>query len=364
MYFGDEIREIYTNNEKFFDFELEDGMPQIIDYRYMDRDIVILKDNLVELGDIKKKREINTIDEMRRILIELVLDVKQFFYRSSLNKNATCNDELSLSRTLNDYFFIKNEDMDLLINQLVFDILLNKYVETEFTDEMKLTEYCDKHFYYDLGEKWVKSIDNHNFSYDILVAKDSAYHMMDRQVKREIRVMGKQELEEAYTNIGVDPNEEISRLENKVKKPKIIWDYFFYAGNKKLITSRQYRRNFFTERNEDYVKLAHELNDYDKYIEAVMRIEEHDNDKEYFRKSMDFYILEANSRLDFMYKLAEILESEGLSNSYKIRFLIDGLSINVACPYIVQDKEDDVHLCFGRQLNRYLPILLTEKSCK
>jgi hypothetical protein len=54
-----EISEIYTHNGKYFDFALEYGLPIMIDYRYLDREIIVSEDNAMEFGDAKKKKSVS-----------------------------------------------------------------------------------------------------------------------------------------------------------------------------------------------------------------------------------------------------------------------------------------------------------------
>lgn len=254
--------------------------------------------------------------------------------------------------------------MKLLINQLIFDVLLYNYMQEDFKNEMKLPEYCDKYFYHNFGEKWVRAtVAPYDFAGDKETEKDTAFHTIDRQVKRFIRIIEKKELEKAHAEIGFNADD-IQRFATSRKRPKIIWDHFFFTSNKGLVTSRQYRRNFTLERKEDYFKRANDLNNYDEFVEKVMLERKNGNTpKEHFCKSMDFYILEAEHRIDFMYKLAEMLEKEDVTKGNRIPFLLNGSHVNTVYPYLQQDENGDTTLCFGQRLKIYLPITLIERSC-
>ncbi|MDR1090302.1 MAG: hypothetical protein LBL79_04425 [Prevotella sp.] len=155
-----EISEIYTHNGKFFDFALEYGSPTIIDYRYLDREIIVPIGGAVEIGDVKKKNEVKSVYELRSIFKELVWDVQQLLCQSLLKKYAPNIEETQLNQLrqdLNAYFknyYCKDEDTEFLVNQLVFDILYSNYGEVDIHEEITLLEYCAKHFHYFSGDKW------------------------------------------------------------------------------------------------------------------------------------------------------------------------------------------------------------------
>lgn len=93
MYFNDEIKAIYAENGSFFDLTLEDGMSKVIDYSYLDHELIISTNNELKLGDIKKKKEIRSIDELRMKMKELVLFAKDVAYQSIWDKIADSTEE-------------------------------------------------------------------------------------------------------------------------------------------------------------------------------------------------------------------------------------------------------------------------------
>lgn len=110
------------------------------------------------------------------------------------------------------------------------------------------------------------------------------------------------------------------------------------------------------ERKEDYLKYANELNNYDKFVETVMLERNNGNTpEEYFCKSMDFYVLEFEHRIDFMYELAEELEKKEDGKGNRVLFLLEGSHINTIYPYLKQDEDGDTILCFEQRLKKYPP---------
>lgn len=43
MYFGDAVKAIYADNVSFFDLMLEDEMPKVIDYSYLNHELIIIR---------------------------------------------------------------------------------------------------------------------------------------------------------------------------------------------------------------------------------------------------------------------------------------------------------------------------------
>ena len=367
MFFIDENLIVYCKDGIFFDFATAYGSPKIFDYRYFDREIVISADGGVEPGGVKKKQELTTIAELKLKVRELVSNVRDNFYQSIWEKTVHEEDPL-FSQKMDVYFNIKDEDVEFLVNQLVFDILYDKYKEASCEDVMTLHEYCAKHAYYWGRNSWVNSFtantsgENPDISPED--AKEVMYRMMKRHIKRELKALNASESKELYAMSGIDISEDIDYFISTVRKPKITWDFFFHRGNNHIVTSRQYRRNFVLERESDYGTLAKELNDYDEYVKSVITKYQNDySDKAYFCKSMEFYTLEMQSRLDFMYKLACLLEGENISSVHKMRFLIEDFTPEVVCPYILHDVEGNSIQNVKTEHNYYFPFLLIEKTC-
>jgi hypothetical protein len=381
---ANEIIVIKTEDGDFFDFSFdlssleEFGLSVIIDYRYFDRDLIISEDNnkTVKIGDVKKKNEVKSVYELRSIFEELVWYVQQLFCQSFLDEYASNIDETQLCQALNDYFtdYLRDEDMEFLLNQLVFEVLYSNYCEADSKKEIKLSEYCAKYFHYFSGDKWERYNQTEDFQTDSLNPREAANKMITRYVKRFVEGMNKPEfakaLEKMGTRRGVDFKNFSEILAKSKNLPKKMWDLFFLNSNKNLITSRQFKRNIVIESLPDRKKFVREFNAYDKYVETVITPRRYDDiSKEYVRQSMDFYFLETHSRLDFMYKLAEALETledknEELLNPSKIRFLIEPYSTYVYCPFVKEDEKGNTFWGLVKQVRDYNPIILTEKSSK
>ena len=388
MYYN-EIRDIHMKNGEFFHFELDGDMSRSIDYSNMDREIIVIskdktkRDFNIEFGDIKKKKEIKTIEELRKTFEELILHMRQIFSQYVWDTSTQLHKIPQYSQKFDDFTNIKKEDIEFLKNQLVFDLLLEKYRSNDSNQEaMTLNEYCENHFYHydNYDDTWVKPT-GVKFDDDKKDAKQRAVNIMERQIDLEIRFMERENLVVEDANFKLENDESIRHyksLKANAKIHKYFWNCLFLKANPEMIVSHQIRRNFVIEYDDDdhyiddYGIFAKNLNIYDKYVETVMterRPDDLDVNEDYFNKSMYFYDLESIYRVEFMYKLAEILKEKGLINADKIRSLIGNTILPensytvVSCPYIVEHEGTKL-LGFEQRANIYLPITLAGKSYK
>ena len=70
----EELLPILDQNGVFIDFALKSGHPIITDYSRIDREIIV-KNNGIMFGDIKKKSKIIHIDELIKIVSKYILMV-------------------------------------------------------------------------------------------------------------------------------------------------------------------------------------------------------------------------------------------------------------------------------------------------
>ena len=256
MYF-EEIRDIYMKNGEFFDFMLEGIIPPIIDYSFLDREIIVVskdttkKEFNIEFGDIKIKKGIETIDDLRLIFKELVLHTKELFRQYAYDVFTLISDDFEhsllneVSQNMNDHYNIKEEDMELITNQLILDILYQKYIIDYYEDEIDLDEYCKNYFYhYDKNDdKWKKPTED-EFEDNKDDAKKKAKWIMERQIDLDIKVMETEKAVVEYEKFKLECDERISRFSTNPKMTKSTWDTIFLKRNRNLITTSQYRRNF------------------------------------------------------------------------------------------------------------------------
>ena len=105
------------------------------------------------------------------------------------------------------HFSIDPEHRELLVNQLIADILLDKYFDETY---MTLNKYCEEYFYVNHESKsereWKKP---NEFEFEIhgnaMYTKNYAYKMMDREIKSYIKMMSKPDKEVELMNREMEP---------------------------------------------------------------------------------------------------------------------------------------------------------------
>ena len=116
--------------EIFFDFVYKDRHPVIINYQFMDRELIIRPGGNI-LGGIKKKEEICSIPHLEQTFdklitcVQFILNQYNVYDVDSVLENAVLDTyDIELLPVNAD---IQSENRKLIIEQLVFDILRDKY---------------------------------------------------------------------------------------------------------------------------------------------------------------------------------------------------------------------------------------------
>jgi hypothetical protein len=386
------IKEIIANNGEFFTFVMENDVPAILDYTFIDKEVEI-KDEKLIFGGKKEKKIVKSIAELRELIKELIVNISkllrdyllmfwkehlppvvdgEFLNRFKQNYNIKI-DVSSFSREsfLNEAktsFTLKSEDAELLVNQLIADILYNKYLDDT---KITLNEYCEKYICYDLDNSFrqkMKKIkkeleceyaDNKKmyiFLYkesrieEIKKEKAAVYNKMDRRIKSYVKMMGTPNNKKDLLERVLFPDVYIEYIKEKnVKKPKWIWDLIYF--NETLSAFKLYKRDTLNDSEDDLKKIAEELKEYDRFVQKAFKPIDGDN-KDYFHKTMSFYYLESVSGLEFSYKLAERLEFEELNNMNNCSFLVKMFYVDVCCP-VYHKIDGDEYFSFLRKRNTY-----------
>lgn len=138
-------------SETFIDFALKTGHPIITDYSRMNREIIV-KNGSITLGAPKKKIQIKSIDELRKVLAKLLLQV---YKAQFMTKDYVVCKSLMLnpgpSHTHEELLYqlsSKNKDIwNYIIDQVVFDILYDKYRND--SPCLTLNDFCTNYIPYD-----------------------------------------------------------------------------------------------------------------------------------------------------------------------------------------------------------------------
>lgn len=192
---------------EFIDFALKTGHPIITDYSRIKREIIV-KDDFITHGDLKKKNQIETIGELRKVLAKLLLQVykahlmtKDYVRYESLLPNP------SSSQTQDDVLYqlsSKHKDMwKYILDQVMFDILYDKYRSD--SPLLTLHDYCVNFIPYD----WDKSI------YD---GRHSEYRNVTRDLHCECLNLALKE----FTKTNEDTSEVIESLAKKIRSSESL----------------------------------------------------------------------------------------------------------------------------------------------
>lgn len=293
--------EIITKDGKFFDFALKSGHQMIIDYQNMG-EILVNADGTIAIGYAKEKKKITSIQDLKEVFAELVSNVQNV-----INRNGTYNVGIDVStvysiQPLPFRVSVQPQDRDFLVNQLILDILFDKYCKE--SPQMTLQQYSHSHS----GERWYELTD------DKLIV-DSVRKSVSAAAAHQVEIMNSPKLRSDIEKLGANPEKYFSFLtqlstpfangkkQEIVTKPKPVWDYIYYSGFKKLVTSKQYDRSFSQHENYSHKAVVDMFNMYDHFVDDTF-MQKPENDRDYFTKSLEFYSLEIYKRIDFIYKLA------------------------------------------------------------
>lgn len=202
--------------------------------------------------------------------------------------------------------------------------------------------------------------------HEIKRAKDKSIKAMRSEITKEVNINNNPEMRKDIAEFRIDPATYLERLGSVNKRYKTEktrykheWDYLYY--NHHLITSRQYNRKFGIDREKRSYYYGDFVKDFEAYDHFVKRILPRDNDDatEYFRRSMDYYHLERYKRLDYIYKLAVMMESYKITEIDKNHFSVKRFHPYVYRPLV---EADNTRLFYADRLRYYLPLLFVEEA--
>lgn len=186
-------------NGKFFD--LFDTVNYILgtDYSCLDREILI-NNNAIEIGGKKKRMQAVSINDLRSVFEKLLPAAYQIYGKYKI------------------YIDSGKLNSELLVNQLIFDILFDKYLDRCQADKMKKNRYSE-----------IISL-----KFGDINLKDNINKVLERSMKQNYQMMKYSQLREELLQLGVDPDNydkyytPVSRENISKKKPKYVWDHLFY----------------------------------------------------------------------------------------------------------------------------------------
>lgn len=347
--------DIKSYNGHFFDFISKSSLPIFTDYQCLDREIILINyGNGIKLGEKKRRTKISNIEELTRNVKNLILDVVKIYSENNMGFSITHigEEKQSLCRLpIYSYYIDHNKlRIDLLVQQVIFDLLFDKYL----SEAKKIT--CS------LYSKQISEM-----LYVDRIQRISASESIVKRLKRamegyHLKAKNSSKLKKNLIELGVDPDKFEQYYSPKLKenlnkkKPKIVWDFLFY--NQNMITYRQYRRELKKDGNYPYEQFIMDLNDYNNF---VMKLLPKDNESpmKYFNMSMEYYFLEAYKRIDFMGMLITSMPKLGISEIDREHFLVKRFHPKVLLPY-----EKNNELYFTEKCKYYRPLFLLEEAFK
>ena len=351
MYYKNETLKPIFCNGRFFDFFPKSGHPIIISYSRVNKEILLKEDtNQLVWGDAIKRKEIHSIYNLRQVFDVLICQELDLINKNGTYLGINWGSETVGSR-IPFRIDINDEDRALIIDQLVFDILGNKYcIESPLMTLRQYSIYQSRNN--QTGKERVESVRK----------------CISNGLKKQTAIMNSPELRNEIIELGVDPDEyfkyfsQVSTPYSNGEKqkiytrPKVQWDYIYYSADTKLITGKQYDRSFSKGKNYSHNTFVSLFNACDQYIDEHFMQPAEDN-KSYFLKSLEFYYFEIYKRLDFIYKLAVRLDE---LNSPRIEK--DCIFIKRFQPAVCDVLEQNGSLMFGNRIMYYRPMLMLEAA--
>lgn len=329
----------------------------ITDYYRLDEKIIAENDSVVKTAGRQNRMEIASIKELKSALAKFVTESKKILQRYTLSDFS------------NPYTIFGFSDLteSLLVEQLVFDILFDKYrKESPLMTCNGYSNYMSRKLYTDKIQRMACA---RAINENIRRGMKSYYNMMKYSLLRD-----------QIKSLGADPSKYYEyhhppRGDNsRKKKPQYLWDYFFYNFGRNLkkpvsddksnyetkygrgmITSRQYRRQLTRDsRNYPFEEIFQDLEVYHDFATKLLPVDNESHEK-FFRMSMDYYILESYKRVDFIFKLIDALSSNEIAAIDRSHFLVKRLVPRVLVPFM---QNGELH--FGWKWKYYRPLLIIE----
>lgn len=347
-------------NGNFLGYSLITGEPVITNFSLIDREINITKDNLLSLGNKKKRKKITSINKLQKELAKLAVAVHKSIVANKVYIRS--EEECGAEPVETGFHFEMPRLNDYFIHQLVFDILYDKFLRE--SPKLTLNQYCEKR-HGDLEETQNTLNKLMALQIELELGKVSQNGEVKKGIYDNTELI--RDAEEFGCNLTKyieefrSQNKSFTGKRNKKAseyKPRreCAWDYVFYNGNSKLITAKQFRRLLEHDSNYSYTSFVEEFKAYDKFVHGLFKPKEN-NDEDYFLKAMGFYHLEIYKRLDFIYKLALEMENRGVAEIDKNHFLIRRFYPHVYFPCITKEQ---LRIIIKRRY--YRPFLFIERD--
>lgn len=286
-----------------------------------------LINNYILAKDYNDKKKICSICELKKYLEKMVtVSVNNLNYEPKVSSASGIEqDNFDLS-----FYTIINEEKEMIINQLVIDILFDKYLDDPKKVLINRSAYCKymAQLYTDTLYHYGKNIEN-------TIDPDAVREKIQQKMEKYSGVIESSELRDEVSKLGIDPEKYIEyckppKTNSKTKcRPKYAWDFFFY--NSYMLSGKQYNRkklrSTYQSKNYTYEEKIEDIKLFHSFAGAILspdRIvynnwngnkrvfdDAKGNSKEsaedFFIKMMEYYYLESYKRVGFMLRYANYL---------------------------------------------------------
>ena len=381
---------VKTVNGKFFDLFDQNSSIFICDYSRLNRELIIGGNTISEVGGEYRKAMLSSIGALKSTFAEfipaVIQELNEAFVLEMVGSSAVLEypdsrsaakdlELLDVMYTLTGFhsvglsahfdFAVTEAEKKLLVEQLVFDTLFDKYLDESalmtrngYSAEMSQLLYDDN-----IQRMACARAINENLTRGM---KDNHNRMKYSQLRNQLEMLGiDPDKYDSYYNPAIKDNP-------VRKKPKFVWDWFYfnYGRNLKstvygeesgygqgMISSRQFRRQLTRDgRNYSYKDFFNGLKLHNAFVDRLLPAENKTAEK-YFHMSMDYYILESYKRIDFISKLISSLPQIKIDDINKDHFLVKRFHPMVLVPYV-----ENGELCLATKHNYYRPLFIMENE--
>lgn len=319
-------------------FIMYSGVKNKLDFDFQTESFVFREESAkLTLGSLDK------VKEKLSALVDAAIDI--FVKATSLGAADDSNNRIYTLFVPEDH---ANINTKLLVEQIIFDILFDKYVSE--SKKMTCNAYAEK-----MQEKFK---DMSGFASRI-----------NKKIKQALETnserITKPKIQTQLEKFGINSDKYIEYYSPTLRnnpygeKPECIWNHLYINHN--VLTDRQYRRVLDIDKNYSYDNFLTDLKDYNDYINKFVLPTEQDPDvqtpaEEYFTKTMDYYFFETYKRIDFMFKYVNTMLEVGVSEINPNERMINRFVPDVLVPY-----EDNGKIEFGRISWYYRPPIYIEE---
>lgn len=296
-------------------------------YELLNKELIICNnESEIKPGEKKQLITLTTIEAVR----------KKF--------NICINSAIDMLRQYGLGLSITDHYIELLENQLIFDILFDKYTNEE---RMKASDYAE-YIYGIMGDLFTIDVDSIRKRVEVAMGENCDAIINNPKLRKQVEAMGV-DLKDFESYFTGKMNQNASKT-----KPSYVWAISFYNKGKEMITYRQYRREFKKDGNYSYERFIDDLKYYNNFVKRLLP-NENETPKKYFNRVMDYYVLESYKRVDFDFKLVKTLSKIGISEIDKKHWLVKRFHPCTLMPY-----ETNNELLYTANVKYYRPLLFIE----